>query len=96
MNREKIKVIDLAKNAKYPNDKDLCIDDWDTCRVVKEKQCNFDSEKGYTDYEVVIRRLSDNKFFKFTYTQFGHNGDNIREQIATEVFPKEKTITVYE
>ena len=94
--KEKIKVIDLAKNNKYPNDNDLCIDDWDTCKCVYRKEKNFDSEKGFIDYEIVVQRFSDNKFFKFTYTQFGHNGDDCKEQIAYEVEEKEKVIKYYE
>ena len=96
MNREKINVSDLATNAEYPNDDDLCIDDWDTCKCVFRKEENFDSEKGFIDYEVVVQRLTDGKYFKFTYTQFGHNGDDSREQTAVEVFPVEKTVIVFE
>lgn len=90
----KIKVKDLATNAKYPGDDRLCMDDWDTCGRISDKQLNFDAEKGFTDHEVVIQRFSDGKYFQFTYTEFGHNGDDIREQIATEVFPHER-IEIY-
>lgn len=96
MAKEKIEVSTLAKNDKYPNDNNLCIDDWDTCGCVSRIEKNFDAEKGFVDYEVVIQRYSDGKFFKFTYTQFGHNGDDIREQIAYEVEKKEKMIKYYE
>ena len=91
----KINVKDLAINAKYPNDNNLCIDDWDTCKQIQEVKKDYDSEKGFINYEVVIQRLSDGRFFKFIYTQFGHNGNNILEQIAYEVFPKTKTVTHY-
>jgi len=93
---ETIRVKDLAVNAKYPDDKDLCIDDWDTCACVSREQVDFDAEKGFCDYEVVIQRYSDDKFFKFTYTQFGHEGSDILEQRAREVFEKTKTVTYYE
>lgn len=93
--KEKINVKDLAINSKYPGDDELCIDDWDTCVEVERKQISFDSEKGFVDYRVVIQRISDGKFFKFEYTQFGCNGNNIREQIAVEVEEKEKVIKYY-
>lgn len=94
--KETVKVIDLAKNAKYPQYDDLCIDDWDTCRCVFRQEKDFDAEKGFVDWEIVVQRLSDNKFFKFTYTQYGHNGDDLKEQIAYEVFEKEKIVKYYE
>ncbi len=93
--REKINVADLATNKNYPDGNDLCIDDWDTCDVVSRKSTDYDSEKGFNTYEVVIQRRSDQKFFMFEYTEFGHNGDDIREQTAEEVFPYQKTITLY-
>lgn len=94
--KEKIRVAELAKNDKYPDDNELCIDDWDTCRRIEEIQVGFDGEKGFCDYEIVIQRFSDGKFFKFTYTKFGYHGDNTREQIAYEVEEKQKMITYYE
>jgi len=93
--KETIRVEELAKNAKYPN-QDLCIDDWDTCKCVYREKKYYDSEKGFIDYEIVVKRNSDGKFFKFTYTQFGHNGDDILEQTAHEVEEKEKTVKYYE
>ena len=96
MSKEKIKVIDLAKNAKYPNDNDLHIGDWDTCRCIYKESTYYDSEKGFIDYDIVVQRKSDNKFFKFTYTDFGHGQDNIKEQIAYEVEEKEKLVKYYE
>lgn len=94
--REVIKVSDLAINAKYPGDLSLCIDDWDTCSIVQRGQVSFDAEKGFVDYEVVVQRLTDGKFFQFTYTQFGHNGDDAKEQLAYEVEEKEKVVKYYE
>lgn len=96
MSKETIRVADLAKNAKYPNNTDLCIDDWDTCHCVHREERDFDAEKGFIDYEIVIQRYLDNKFFKFVYTQFGHNGDDMLEQIAYEVEEKEKMVKYYE
>ena len=94
--KEKIPVLELAVNSKYPDNNTLDIDDWDTCKVVERKQIYFDPEKGSVKYEVVIKRFSDGKFFKFKYTQYGYSGDNIRDQIAYEVEEKEKVIKYYE
>lgn len=96
MSKEKINVSDLAKNAKYPNIDNLHPNDWDTCEFISDIEKNFDAEKGFIYHEVVIQRLTDGKFFKFTYTQFRHNGNNIQEQIATEVEEKTKIIKYYE
>lgn len=60
------------------------------------------SKSRWSDvHTVVIQRLSDNKFFKDHYR---HGSTESQEERAwdyskpnfTEVFPKEKTITVYE
>ena len=96
MKRETVLMEDLCHNAKYPGDTDLCMDDWDTIWVIEENQVYYDTEKGFCDYECVFQRKSDEKFFKFTYTQYGHNGDNILEQEAYEVFKKTKTVEYYE
>ena len=93
--KEKIKVKDLAKNAKYPEYKNLCIDDWDTCVSIQDKEKDFDASKGFIDHEIVIKRLSDDKFFKFSYTEFGTNGNDMLEQIAIEVEEKTKIKTIY-
>ena len=90
-----IKVKDLAVNAKYPGDEDLCIDDWDTCVQVQDIQVGYDAEKGFIDHEIVVKHNSDGKYFKFEYTQFGHSGSNILEQTAREVQEKTKTVKYY-
>lgn len=43
---------------------------------IQEEQTYFDGEKGYCDYEVIIKRISDGKFFKGQYTDYGkHEGE---------------------
>jgi len=93
--KEKIKVIDLAKNAKYPNDNNLCPDDWDTCRIISDTIIDADSEKGYTTQRVIIKRKSDGKFFMFKYSK-SYDWDDLKDQTATEVEEKQKIITYYE
>lgn len=94
--RESVKIVDIAKNSKYPTMEDLHPDDWEGFRVVQDEECNFDSGKGYIDHEMVIRRMSDDKYFKFTYTQYGYSGSDCLEQTAVECVRKEKTIYYYE
>lgn len=88
MVREKIRIGDIH-TEEYP-------EDWDGYILIKQDECDFDGEKGFVDYNCVIQRLSDGKFFGFQYTQFGHNGSDLLDQTMEEVFPKQKTITVYE
>lgn len=88
MKKETIKLSEVHKYD-YP-------EDLDGYKLIKEDQTDFDAEKGFVDKEVVIQRLEDGKYFKFTYTQFGHNGSDLLEQTAEEVIRKEKTIYIYE
>ena len=90
--RERIDIVDIAKNSKYPTMKDLHPDDWEGFRVVQDKEGSFDAEKGFIDHEIVIQRKSDDKYFKFTYTQYGYNGSDCLEQTAVECARKEKTV----
>ena len=88
MEREKIRIRDVH-DVDYP-------DDWDGFALVETKEKDYDSEKGFVDYECVVKRLSDGKFFKFSYTQYGHNGSSLLEETMVEAFPREKVITVYD
>lgn len=54
----------------------------------------FDTEKGYTDSEIIIQRLEDSKYFKILYS-CSSNWDELAPY-AGEVFPKEITTTIYE
>lgn len=87
---------DLATNAEYPNDKNLHYDDWDTIKVIENKIESADTEKGFTDQVLIFQRLSDGKYFRVDYTEYGHNGDNLIEQKGYEVFKKTKIIDYYD
>ena len=89
---EQIEMSELANN----DGKEYRLDDWKSIKVIQTEQIGFDAEKGFCDYQVVFKRLSDGKLFMFEYTQFGYNGDDILEQTAIEVEAKQKTITYYE
>ena len=88
MVKEKIKLSDITEYD-YP-------EDIDGYSLIKQSKKDFDAEKGFLDYECVIKRDVDNKFFKFTYTQFGYNGSDMLKKTAVEVFPKEVTTIIYE
>lgn len=62
---------------------------------IKSEEVDFDSEKGFCTYEVIIKRLSDNKYFKNTYTRY-QSQNNWDSFTWEEVFPKSITITMYE
>jgi hypothetical protein len=64
--------------------------------VFEMTECDFDAEKGFVDYKCVAQRRSDGKFFAFKYTKYGYSGSDLLDQTMKEVFPVEKTITVYE
>jgi hypothetical protein len=96
MKREKIILADYATNAQWPDITNLSLDDWDTVRRIKKTQIDFDGEKGYADFEVVIQRISDDKYFKFTYSNFGCGENNLIEQTAYEVFPKTIQTVIYD
>ena len=57
-----------------------------------------DAEDGGADHVVVFERLADNKFFQFLYTDWDleHNFEDDFPDRATEVFPRQVMITVYE
>ncbi len=63
--------------------------------IEESEQIYFDSEKKCSDYEVILKRLSDGKFFKGKYTNWGC-GQYEAEMELTEVFPKTITKTIYE
>ena len=65
-------------------------------KFIEENQVYFDSEKGYVTEELIIKRLTDNKFFKGKYDNWRHGNIEWKSSIFEEVFPKEKTIIIYE
>ena len=65
-------------------------------RTVSIHQTYFDSEKNYVQKEVVVERISDNKFFKSEFSDWGSGGKEWLSYTFTEVFPKQITTTIYE
>jgi len=88
MNRESI-ILDFWKST-------FCEDDMpEGFEYIQEKQTYFDGEKGYCDYEVIIKRISDNKYFKGQYTDWGQHDGKVK-QVWVETFPKQVTTIIYE
>lgn len=65
--------------------------EWD---YIEETQTYFDTEKGYAVFEVILKRVEDEKYFKLKLTKWPA-GEQEYNYTLTEVFPVEKTITIY-
>ena len=64
---------------------------------IERNQVGFDPEKGFADFEIIIKRISDGKFFKGKITQLGHNGTELAYGGEfKEVLPKTRTKIYYE
>lgn len=84
MNRELIKISDYEEEES--------LHQWEKFEVMQETTLYTDLERGSTSVEVVVRRISDGKFFKFEYySSVGYS--NELEQEAEEVEMKTRTIT---
>lgn len=67
---------------------------------IEEKIRNVDEYDGGADYEAIIKRKSDDRFYKLTYQEWDidwEKGDfnNFPEELI-EVYPKQITKTIYE
>lgn len=68
---------------------------WNEFEIIDVIVDDYDIEKGYEDKSTIVRRKSDGKYFvgHWVYSPYV---ENEYETTLTEVFPKEKTIIVYE
>lgn len=66
--------------------------------LIESKCTGADDEDGGGDYDVVIQRVSDEKFFQFHYSNWDiqYNFERDFAEDLYEVYPKRKTITIYE
>ena len=60
----------------------------------KKHPFGFDSEKGDVEYDIIIQRISDEKFFKGNGNNYGRGDVEVDNQFY-EVLPQQETITVY-
>jgi hypothetical protein len=68
---------------------------WNQFSIIEVNTDYFDLEDGYENKITIVKRKSDDKFFKGCWMYSLHVG-NIYDIILTEVFPKQITKTVYE
>ena len=70
---------------------------WEDFDVISDELEYFDLEDQYYEELIIIKRKSDNKYFKFKsiFSEY-HYKWSIENPTLIEVFPKQKTITVYE
>ena len=80
-------------------DGESCLDvsgEWNNYGLIETILDYYDLEDGYEVNNHIIKRLSDSKYFKF-YSKYVYSEQIvIPNQEIKEVFPKEKTIIVYE
>ncbi len=92
MEREKIELL----NKDF---KDIIYEDSESeeFEIVHEEITYTDLGKSYENKDVILKRASDNKYFKFS-ARFSSDGfySYSKSIIGKEVFPVKKTITVYE
>lgn len=70
--------------------------EWDNFELIDSELDYYDLEDSYDIINHIIKRLSDGKYFKF-YSKYNHQEyTTIPNQEVYEVFPKEKTIIIYE
>lgn len=62
---------------------------------IEQSRTNFDSEKGFADFRIILQRKEDQKYFELHYTDFGRGQNNLNEAILKEVYPHQKYTVVY-
>lgn len=67
----------------------------DEFEYIDEKPVSNDGEKGFTYFEVIIKRLSDGAYFQFEKVT-GSAGARHTDFEGRQVFPKEVKIVIYE
>ena len=90
MNRETINISDLPYWQMIATE-----DSIEGFEYIQEEQTDFDTEKAFATFEIIVRRLSDGKYFKVDHSRWGAGGRQTNP-IITEVFPKQITTTIYE
>lgn len=93
---------EYVENYTDDEDFDLYFDeDWNPTELTKNYilintiLTDYDLENGYSNHDIIIQRVDDKKYFKGKYTYI-YNCSNEYNTTFEEVFPIEKTITVYE
>jgi|ERR1041385_8812776 hypothetical protein len=99
MNREIVKLSTLGEYVKpyLAFEGGIYEDKERTYEEVNEEVTYRDMEKGYEDITKVYKRVSDGKYFKWSYSYSPHVGliDYACSEELVEVFPEQVTITTY-
>jgi hypothetical protein len=101
MNREKIKMNEYLPKEELEKDyanvsvlyEDVENPPFD---FVEEKSIGYDAEKNVVEYELILKRHSDSKYFKVEYSQYSYLGSSIKIEYGMQVFPKQITTIIYE
>jgi hypothetical protein len=96
IDKEKLKVI-IFDDTYEMKKMGLLVNGIKKYSVVEDEITSADEEDGGGEHEVIIKRTSDNKYFKVTYSNWDLNYNFARDfpEHLTEVFPEKVTITVY-
>ena len=62
---------------------------------IEEIHTYTDPEKGYSNFDLILMRISDGSYFKCEITKWG-GGEFEYEKEAVQVFPQVRTIITYE
>ena len=89
--RERIKMSSIVSNQWAVSGGDVDGFDIIECNIT-----DFDNEKGFATIVCVMKRKSDDKYFKVEYTEFGYTGTDLLDQVAVEVDRKQKLCYYYE
>lgn len=79
----------------YDEDGDEISGIWNDFEIIEENTNYFSLDDSYENVSVIVKRFSDGKFFKGTYTCY-YDFTEYDDLELIEVIPVEKTIIVYE
>ena len=84
---------ETIKIADYETEENL--NDWENLILMQETTTFTDLISGWIENEAIVKRLSDGKFFKFTYNTTPNSSDELQQE-ATEVIQKSHLTHYYE
>jgi len=90
-NKQGKEIIDISDITEYGYPDDIL-----GFTLIEQNAENFDGEKGFIDYDCIIQREKDGKFFSVEYTEFGQGESDLLDQTAVEVKRKERMTYYYE
>ena len=89
-------VYDEYEQDSVPNpEKQVLWDLWGDFAIMSEEVDFYDLEKAYEKMSTVVIRISDGRYFRGKWVRSNYCDNDYPTELE-EVFPKEKTITVYE